>query len=380
MERALSIALSAAAFLTRRAGVTTVCAMNRRLVRLLLVAFALLAFAERCPAPLIFTPGEGWRYEKVGESGSWVRTRAKDQLEVAQQAFDAGEYSTAIKASRRTVNVWPFSDHAPQAQYLLGRCYEAKTQDEAAFKAYQKLIERYPRVSNYDEVILRQMAIANRFLAGQWFRAFGYLPLFPSMDKTIKLYEQVIKNGPYSEVAPLAQLNIGAAYERKFVTDYPEAARSYERAADKYADRKEGVDALYKAADTYFKQAKKAEYDQSIAAQSIATFTDFSTLHPTDKRVGEAQRKIDTLKTEQARGSYEIARYYERRHKWEGARIYYNDVVAKDPNSPFAEESRQRIDTITRQIQGQPQPQPAPTPTPQSQPPGSVSPPSPPSK
>jgi hypothetical protein len=119
--------------------------MNRRPVCLLLVAFALLAFAERCPAPLIFTPGEGWRYEKVGESGSWVRTRAKDQLEVAQQAFDAGEYSTAIKASRRTVSVWPFSDHAPQAQYLLGRCYEAKTQDEAAFKAYQKLIERYPK-------------------------------------------------------------------------------------------------------------------------------------------------------------------------------------------------------------------------------------------
>ena len=354
--------------------------MNRRPVCLLLVVFGMLAFAERCPAPLIFTPGEGWRYEKVGESGSWVRTRAKDQLEVAQQAFDAGEYSTAIKASRRTVSVWPFSDHAPQAQYLLGRCYEAKTQDEAAFKAYQKLIERYPKVSNYDEVILRQMAIANRFLAGQWFRAFGYLPLFPSMDKTIKLYEQVIKNGPYSEVAPMAQLNIGSAYERKFVTDYPEAARSYERAADKYSDRTEGVDALYRAADTYFKQAKKAEYDQSIAAQSIATFTDFATLHPTDKRVAEAQRKIDTLKTEQARGSYEIARYYERRHKWEGARIYYNDVVAKDPNSPFAEESRQRIDAITRQIQGQPQPQPPPAPAPQSQPPASVSPPPPQSK
>lgn len=325
--------------------------MNRLPVRLLLVGFALLAFAERCPAPLIFTPGEGWRYEKVGETGSWVRTRAKDQLEVAQQAFDAKDYSTAMKASRRTVGVWPFSDYAPQAQYLLGRCYEAREQDEAAFKAYQKLIERYPKVSNYDEVILRQMAIANRFLAGQMFRAFGYVPLFPSMDKTIKLYEQVIKNGPYSEIAPQAQINIGAAHERKFVTDYPEAARSYERAADKYADRKEGTDALYKAGETYFKQAKKAEYDQSIAAQSIATFTDFTTLHPNDKRVPEAQKKIDALKTEQARGSYEIARYYERHNKWDGAKIYYNDVLAKDPNSPYAEESRQRIDAINQRQQ-----------------------------
>lgn len=335
--------------------------MKHRPVRLLLVALALFGFAERCPAPLIFTPGEGWRYEKVGESGSWVRTRAKDQLEVAQQTFDGKDYTTAMKAARRTVSVWPFSDYAPQGQYLLGRCHEAKEQDEAAFKAYQKLIERYPKVTNYDEVILRQMAIANRFLAGQWFRAFGYVPLFPSMDKTIKLYQQVIKNGPYSEMAPQAQINIGAAYERKFVRDYPEAARAYERAADKYADRKEGVDSLYQAGETYFKQAKKAEYDQSIAAQSIATFTDFTTLHPVDKRVPEAQKKMDALKTEQARGSYEIARYYERHRKWEGAKIYYNDVLSKDPNSPFAEESRQRIDAINRQHQPPPQP---PTPAP----------------
>lgn len=337
--------------LTRLRRLSTVGDMNRQSVRLLLIAFALFAFAERCPAPLIFTPGEGWRYEKVGETGSWVRTRAKDQLEVAQQAFDAKDYSTATKAARRTVSVWPFSDYAPQGQYLLGRCHEARLNDEAAFKAYQKLIERYPKVSNYDEVILRQMAIANRFLAGQWFRAFGYVPLFPSMDKTIKLYEQVIKNGPYSEVAPQAQVNIGAAYEKKIVSDYPEAARSYERAADKYADRKEGTDALYRAGETYFKQAKKAEYDQSVAAQSIATFTDFTTLHPGDKRVPEAQKKIDALRTEQARGSYEIARYYERHRKWEGAKIYYNDVLSKDPNSPYAEEARQRIDSITKEQQ-----------------------------
>ena len=234
--------------------------MNRQLSLLILIAVGLLAFAERCPAPLIFTPGEGWRYERAGGGGSWTRTRAKDQLEVAQTAFDAKDYGTALKAARRTVSVWPFSDYAPQGQYLVGRSHEAKEQDEAAFKAYQKLIERYPKVSNYNEVILRQMAIANRFLAGQKFRVFGYVPLFSSMDKTIKLYEQVIKNGPYSEVAPQAQINIGMANERKFVSDFPEAVRAYEKAADKYADRKEGVNALYLSGDTYYKQAKKAEY------------------------------------------------------------------------------------------------------------------------
>jgi outer membrane protein assembly factor BamD len=192
------------------------------------------------------------------------------------------------------------------------------------------------------------MAIANRFLAGQWFKVFNYVPVYPSMDKTIKLYEQVINNGPYSEVAPQAQINIGTAHEKKFVADYPEAARAYEKAADKYADRKEGVDALYKVGESYYKQAAKAEYDQNVAAQSIATFTDFVTLHPDDKRVPKAQERIDALKAEQARGSFEIARFYEKRRKWTGAVIYYNDVRNKDPKSAYAQEALRRIDDIQK--------------------------------
>lgn len=322
--------------------------MNRGLLRFFCVAMGLLAFPQRSPAPLIYTAGEGWRYEQVGATGSWMKTRAKDQLDVAQASFDQKDFGTAMKAARRTVTQWPFSDYAPQAQYLLARCYEAKGQDEKAFKAYQKLIERYPKIDNYDDIITSQFRIANRYLAGQWFKVWNYIPAFPSMDKTIKMYEQVIKNGPYSEVAPVAQMNIGTAHENRRIKDYPGAAKAYERAADRYSEQKVGVDALYKVGQAYTKQAKTAEYDQSIAAQAIATFTDFATLHPEDARVPEALKHIDELKTEQARGSFEIARYYDKHGRWRGALIYYNEVLLKDPNSPFAEAARLRIDTLKK--------------------------------
>ena len=321
--------------------------------RWILTLFCLLAFAVRCPAPLIFTPGEGWRYDKVGDETQWQKTRAKDQLDVAQAAFDQADYGTALKAARRTVNVWPLSDYAPQGQYLMGRCYEARGHDEKAFRSYQKLVEKYPKADNYDEVVKRQFDIANRFLAGQAFKAFGYVPLFTSMDKTIKMYDQIIKNGPYSDVAPLAQVNIGEAHERKktlFVEtpDFAEAAKAYERAADRYAEQKVGVDALYQVGLAYSRQAKRAEYDQSIASQAISTFTDFMTLHPEEPRVPEAQKLIDSLKTEQARGSLDIARFYEKRGRLEGAKIYYNEVLLKDPGSKYADIARARIDAIRK--------------------------------
>ncbi|MGI8966298.1 MAG: tetratricopeptide repeat protein [Limisphaerales bacterium] len=323
--------------------------MDRWTVRLFFVLFGWLAFPFTSPAPLIYRAGEGWTYEKPGETGSipWQRTQAQDQLAVAQNAFDKKDLGLASKAAHRVLDQWPLSDSAPPAQYLIGRCYEAKKQDEKAFKAYQKVLEKYPKISNYQEILQRQYEIANRFLAGQGFKLWGRVPFFPSMDKTADMYEKLVKNGPYSDVAAKAQMNIGAAREKQ--KEFPQAVKAYERAADLYSDQKKvSANALFKAAQAYRQQAKTSEYDQNVAAQAIATFTDFITLYPDDPRVPEAQKLIAKIKTEQARGSFKVAQFYEKKKRWDGALIYYNEVLLQDPKSSLATQARQRIGDLKK--------------------------------
>jgi outer membrane protein assembly factor BamD len=319
--------------------------MSRRFLCVILVLLALLMFPYTSPAPLIYRPGEGWTYELPGSKGSWHKDRAKDQLEFAQKAFDDKNYNLALKSAKRVVSVWPLSDYAPQAQYLVGRCREAKKQDERAFDAYQEILEKYPKIANYEEIQQRQFEIATRFLKGQWFKILGYIPVFPSMEKTAGMFEKLVKSGPYSDVAPQAQMSIGAAREKQ--KDYPLAVKAYETAADRYNEQKQvASDALYKAGIAYNKQAKTGEYDQNISAQAIATFNDFATLYPDDPRVPEVQKTIMALKAEQARGNFKIARFYEKGRHWDGALIYYNEVLLKDAGSPLAAEARQRIDVL----------------------------------
>jgi outer membrane protein assembly factor BamD (BamD/ComL family) len=74
-------------------------------------------------------------------------------------------------------------------------------------------------------------------------------------------------------------------------------------------------------------------------------------LYPNDPRVPEAQKNIAALKQEQARGSFEIAKFYERYKKWNGALVYYNEVLLQDPNSPYANAARQRLDELKRRAQ-----------------------------
>ena len=327
--------------------------MNRRFVFLLLAFACVMLVPFRSPAPLIYTPGEGWTYEPVGGGGNWQRTRAKDQLIVAQDALDKKDYSTALKAARRTVKVWPLSDYAPQAQFIVGQCYEAKGLDERAFKEYGIVLQKYPRYVDCEKVLKRQYEIANRFLAGEWFRLWTYIPFFPSMSKTADMYGKIVKSGPFSDIAPQAQMKIGTAREKQ--KDFPLAAKAYETAADRYHDRLQiAADALFRAGLAYQKQAQTAEYDQSTAGEAIATFTDFMTLYPDDPRVADAQKIITSLKTEQARGNFTIGQYYESHGKLVSAKIYYNEVVnllLGEPNSFYATEARVRIEALNKRIQ-----------------------------
>src|SRR5262245_21020544 len=208
--------------------------MKFRSAGLVFILLVLLGFPFSAPAPLIYRPGEGWTYESVGGEGKWQRARAKEQLEVAQTAFDQKDYSLGLKAARRVVRVWPLSDYAPQAQYLVGRCLEAEGKDEQAFKDYQTVLEKQPKIPNYEEIVQRQYEIANKYLAGKWFKLWGVIPIFSSMEKTSEMYDKIVRNGPYSDVAPQAQLKIGAAREKQ--KNFALAAKAYETAADRYHD------------------------------------------------------------------------------------------------------------------------------------------------
>jgi outer membrane protein assembly factor BamD len=334
--------------------------MNRRFIFLFSIVMLVALLPYRSPAPLIYAPGEGWYYEPAGSNAKWTRTRAKDQLEVAEAAFKNQDYSTTMHAAYRVLKVWPLSDYAPRAQYLVGRCLEMEHRDEAAFNRYQDLLKKYPHSQNYDEVLWRQYEIANRFYGGQFFRIFwGYLPLYSSMDETAKMYGKIVNNGPYSEVAPHAQLQIGAAREKD--GDYEAAVKAYETAADRYHNQPViAADAMYRWAIAYQKQATKAEYDQGKAGQAIAAYTDFMTIFPDDKRVPDAQKAIVMLKAEQVRGSFVVAQFYENSktlsasQRRNGAIVYYNEVLQLNPNSPYAAQARQRIEALRPPLQSSP--------------------------
>src|SRR5579859_6348213 len=141
--------------------------MNRH-KKLVVAVLSVLAFAfllpVKCPAPLIWTKGEGWSWVHEGVP---VGSTPVDQLKIGQNFEAKKQYRSAIPAYRRVIARWPLSSSTPDARMGLAECYAAIGYHYKAFQTYQELIKKHPSTPHFDEVLQREFQIANLFLAGE---------------------------------------------------------------------------------------------------------------------------------------------------------------------------------------------------------------------
>ena len=80
--------------------------------------------------------------ENYGENGNWQRPRAKEQLQVAEDAFAQKIMPPRCTRPTAILRVWPLSDYA--AGGISGRPvnWGEERRDEAAFNAYQTIVQK----------------------------------------------------------------------------------------------------------------------------------------------------------------------------------------------------------------------------------------------
>jgi outer membrane protein assembly factor BamD len=289
------------------------------------------------PAALIWRKGEGWTWEREGIT---TGTNPAEQLKIAQDLQAKKNYRNALNAYRVVVSHWPLSASAQDARLGEAECYGAIGYHYRAFQVYQELIKKHPNTPHFDTVLQREFEIGNLFLAGERQKAWG-VHWFPSMDRAVEVYEQVVKNGPYSDVAPQSQFRIGLAYEKQH--DYLAAVHAYEKLLERYPKLPLAESAQFQIGWEYKRESARSEYDQNAANQAIAAFTDFLLRYPKSDKVPVAEKYQAELKWEQAQGLFHIGQFYEKNGHYRSALIYYSDVIEKNPDSNWAAQAKDKV-------------------------------------
>jgi outer membrane protein assembly factor BamD len=302
-----------------------------------------LVLAPDCPAPLIWRKGEGWTYEKGGVT---TGKTPKEQLDLAKQLQAQKSYGDAATAYRRLIRRWPTSYVTADARIGLAECLSAMGYHYKAFVEFQQLIEKHPNTERFDEVLQKEFEIGNLFLAGEKHRVWK-LKIFSGLDKAAEIFEKLMKNGPYSKIAPEAQFHLGLVREKQ--KDYLGAVHAYEKLLERYPNHPLAEAAQYEIANAYSLEAGRAEYDQDVANRAVAAFDDFLTRYPQSDKISLAEQHLAALKLEQARGLFRIGEFYEKKKEYRAALIYFNEVIEQNPKSDWANAAKDKVARLTSQ-------------------------------
>jgi len=307
-----------------------------------------LALPQDCPAPLIWRKGEGWSWEREGMT---VANNPKDQLEIARSFQARKQYDNAVTAYRRVVTRWPTSFSCQEARLGLAQSLTQLNYLYKAFKEYQNLIEKHPNSPHFDTALQAQFDLANRFLNGEKHKIWR-LRIFNGLDKAVEIYEQIVKNGPFSKFGPAAQFHIGLAYEKE--KDNIAAVHAYEKLLDRYPKDPLAEEAQFQIGWAYHSEAQRAEYDQNNANQAIAAFKDFLVRYPASPKAEHARQLLAELKQEQSKGLFQIGRFYEKNKNYRAAVIYFNEVIEQNPRSDWANQAQRKITLLAPLAKQQP--------------------------
>jgi outer membrane assembly lipoprotein YfiO len=322
--------------------------MNKKFVRIIVIAsiFIFCCGTFSAFAVWIWTP----------ETGRWINPKhsvkdtPEEQFQLAISLWQDNKFEKALVEFKKLVKYYPRAALAAEALYYIGRIYENLGKYHAAFKSYQKVVDKYPFTQRVDEIIEREYQIGNLFYTkkkiDKWWNEFisG-----SAEEKAIEIFSKVVENSPYGNYAPIAQFKIGLTY--KNLKRWEEAKQAFQKVIIAYSDSELMDDAIYQIALIQKERDIDPQYAQEDTEEAIASLENFMKENPTAELHEEAKQVIDELKNKKAASLFNTAQFYERRKHLDSAAIYYKEIVDNYPNTSWATKALEKL-TVIRKHEG----------------------------
>lgn len=314
-----------------------------RLIFTLIVAC--LAFPERSPAPVVFKPGKGVKYQAPGEEE--VSGTARELFDIAQKAEQRGRLKRAVKAYQRIVRKYPRDTLAPGAAFRTGQLQEQTDKLMRAAEAYRYVVEKYPHSPHFDEAIEGQFRIGQIYLGGRKKKVLG-IPIANTLDQAIEVFAAIVRTAPYGKYTARAQFNIGLAREKQGNKDA--AISAFQAVVDKFPEDPVAADAQYQIGYIWYDAARSGTRDSNSVKLAKIGFQDFLFRYPNSEKAPQARDNLARLENKQTSDSFGIAKFYDKQKNYRAAVIYYNDVIRQQPGSSQGDEAKKRIDELRAKV------------------------------
>lgn len=318
--------------------------MNLTLIALLLL-FGSTLNAQLNPLGWFGNENEEEEIVSISAAIALKESKAVAMLETGKAKLASGSNKSAQRTFKKIVKKYPNAKATAEARFMNGQILMAKGNWAKAFDSFQELLVKHADYKQFDKVISLQFECATALMEGARGRILWLIPGFKQYDVAINQFEQIVRNAPYNDYAPLALMNIAIIAEQE---EDPEVAiDSLDRLINYYPQSMLAPDAYYNMAQTYSSLVKGAEYDQGSTRQGISYYEDFLILFPQSNYLAEVEANLGAMENLLASSRLSLGDfYYLYRSNNTAALVFYNDTITIAPDSESARTARLRIADI----------------------------------
>jgi len=271
--------------------------------RIIITIFIFFAFSSSVFGYWIWTPKTNkWLNPKYATKDS-----PKKQLEFALEFYNSKKYEKAMQEFNKLIRHFPKSYEASEAQFFIGSCWEDLDKLYEAFKAYQKVIDKYPFSEKTGQIIEKQYNIGERYLEKQ--TSTFWRTLSGEENPGVEIFRAVVNNAPYGKYADIAQYKIGLVL--KNLGRLQESKEELDKLINEYPQSEWVKAAKYQIALIDAKIAPEPEYSQESTREAVKGFEEFIKQYPDTQLSKNAIEEIRRLKEKEAKNNFEIAEFYE---------------------------------------------------------------------
>lgn len=282
--------------------------------------------------------------------------QAQADFDAAEELFRREKYGEAAKLYKQAAAGWPDSQLEQDAMFKQAESYFFAARYAAAEKAYEKLIRKYPNTAHLDKIVTRQFSIAH-----YWEQYHNYrprwvttpnvfnktLPMFDTVGRAMKTYENIRLNDP---TGPLADDAIMASANSYFLRGrYLDADEQYDLLRKEYPRSEHQFEAHLLGLKCKMNKYQGPDYDgtpleeaKQLVKQLKVQFAGKLTSEQ-KQLVVEADAKLNR---ELALREFNMGRHFENIEWYGSAKMYYAQVLEDYPNTPLAEQARERLAAI----------------------------------
>jgi outer membrane protein assembly factor BamD len=296
---------------------------------------------------MAFTPAHGFLWfdkDPIDTSPARQTELARPLYERALSAQRDGQLGKAVSLYRKINKNYPAADFAAQSLYNTGIIQYNRKKWKKAFLAFQSILIFHPDFPQFNELVEYQFRIALAHADGDNIRFLFVIP-YRALNRSVDYFEVVINNAPYSNLAPLALMNVALIRQHKGQT--AEAIDALDRLINNYPTSLLADDAYLSLAETFATLVQGAQYDQGATREAISYFEDFLILFSQNEDVARAEKGLEEMEDVYARSKLVIGQYYFKYRRWyQAAEIFFNEAITIAPESAAAGTAREYIARI----------------------------------